>query len=51
MLCSTNCHQLHHLDFERQLHQHLPKSIKLQHTAMPTDFTDSPYLKSVWLEC
>ena len=51
MLCSTNCHKLHHLDFERQLRQHLPKSIKLQHTAMPVDFTDAPYLKSVWLEC
>lgn len=51
MLCSTNCHKLSPRDFERQLRQALPKSCQFHHTSMPSDFTDAPYLKSVWVEC
>lgn len=51
LLCSTNCHKLHPRDFERQLRQALPRSCHFETTPMPRDFTDSPYLKSVWVEC
>lgn len=51
MLCSTNCHKLSPRDFERQLRQALPKTCRFHHTPMPADFTDAPYLKSVWVEC
>jgi 23S rRNA (cytosine1962-C5)-methyltransferase len=50
LLCSTNCHKLHPRDFERQLRQNLPAHCQFSHTAMPADFTDAPYLKSVWVE-
>lgn len=50
MLCSTNCHKLHPRDFERQLRDALPRQCRFTHTPMPTDFTDAPYLKSVWVE-
>lgn len=51
MLCSTNCHKLHSKDFERQLRAALPKKTQFTHTPMPPDFTDAPYLKSLWVEC
>jgi 23S rRNA (cytosine1962-C5)-methyltransferase len=51
LLCSTNCHKLHPKDFERQLRAALPRSSQFTHTPMPPDFTDAPYLKSVWVEC
>jgi hypothetical protein len=50
MLCSTNCHKLHPRDFERQLRDALSRQCRFTHTPMPTDFTDAPYLKSVWVE-
>lgn len=51
MLCSTNCHKLAPNDFELQLRAALPRKCDFRHTPMPPDFTDSPYLKSVWVEC
>lgn len=50
LLCSTNCHKLHPKDFERQLRESLPRSCRFTHTPMPVDFTDSPYLKSIWVD-
>jgi 23S rRNA (cytosine1962-C5)-methyltransferase len=50
MLCSTNCHKLHPKDFERQLRAALPKNSRLTATPMPPDFTDAPYLKSIWID-
>ena len=50
MLCSTNCHKLQPRDFERQLRDALPRQCRLTHAPMPTDFTDLPYLKSVWVD-
>ncbi|MFM2170121.1 MAG: hypothetical protein RI957_350 [Verrucomicrobiota bacterium] len=50
LLCSTNCHKLHPRDFERQLRQALPARCNFTHTGMPRDFTDTPYLKSVWVD-
>lgn len=51
LLCTTNCHKLHPRDFERQLRQVLPRTCQFTHTPMPADFTDMPYLKSVWVDC
>jgi 23S rRNA (cytosine1962-C5)-methyltransferase len=50
LLCCTNCHQLSHREFEAQLRATLPKSINLTHGGMPSDFTESPYLKNIWIE-
>jgi 23S rRNA (cytosine1962-C5)-methyltransferase len=49
MLCCTNFRALPPGDFERQLLHSLPRGMKAIHSAMPADFTDVPYLKSVWL--
>lgn len=50
LLCSTNCHKLHPKDFERQLREALPRHCQFEATPMPPDFTDAPYLKSVWVD-
>jgi len=50
MLCCTNCHQLSHREFEAQLRAALPRSITLRHGGMPADFTESPYLKNIWIQ-
>lgn len=51
MLCSTNFRGVTPADFEVQLLAGLSGRFKARHKAMPEDFTDVPYLKSVWLEC
>lgn len=49
LLCCTNCRSIPPRDFERQLLDGLPRPMQARHAAMPADFTDAPYLKSVWL--
>jgi 23S rRNA (cytosine1962-C5)-methyltransferase len=49
LLCCTNFHRMKPWEFERQLLTTLPRAMTASHTAMPKDFTDDPYLKSVWL--
>ncbi|RYD47358.1 MAG: class I SAM-dependent rRNA methyltransferase [Verrucomicrobiaceae bacterium] len=50
ILCSTNCKNLGLNDFQRQLRNAIRRPMKARHSPMPADFTDEPYLKSVWLE-
>ena len=50
LLCCTNCRGITPRDFERQLAAALPRPMQARHAAMPPDFTDAPYLKSVWLK-
>jgi 23S rRNA (cytosine1962-C5)-methyltransferase len=50
ILCSTNCKNLGLNDFQRQLRSAVRRPMKARHSPMPADFTDEPYLKSVWLE-
>ena len=49
LLCSTNCRNLALNDFQKQLRNASRRPISARHTPMPADFTDDPYLKSVWL--
>jgi 23S rRNA (cytosine1962-C5)-methyltransferase len=49
LLCCTNFRRMTPREFERQLLDAMPRPMKARHTAMPPDFTDEPYLKSVWL--
>ncbi len=49
MLCCTNYRRMSPWEFERQLLYNLPRRMKARHSEMPMDFTDEPYLKSVWL--
>ena len=50
MLCCTNFRKLPPAAFERQLLDKLPRGFRASHRPMPEDFTDTAYLKSVWLE-
>lgn len=50
MLCCTNYRRMSPEEFERQLLGKLPRRMEARHSEMPMDFTDEPYLKSVWLE-
>lgn len=50
MLCCTNFRRMTPMEFERQLSTALPRRMKARHSEMPADFTDDPYLKSLWLE-
>lgn len=50
LLCCTNFRGLSPHEFERRLRQHLPRAVRASHMPMPPDFTDIPYLKSVWIE-
>jgi 23S rRNA (cytosine1962-C5)-methyltransferase len=50
LLCCTNFRRMSPWEFERQISSALPRPIKARHAAMPEDFTDEPYLKSLWLE-
>lgn len=50
LLCSTNCKNLTLNDFQRQLRTGVRRPMTVTSTAMPADFTDVPYLKSVWLK-
>lgn len=49
LLCSTNCKNLTLNDFQRQLRVGVRRPMKVTSAPMPADFTDVPYLKSVWL--
>jgi 23S rRNA (cytosine1962-C5)-methyltransferase len=50
MLCCTNFRGLTSSQFERQIRQSLPRPVRSSHSPMPPDFTDTPYLKSLWVE-
>lgn len=49
LLCCTNFRGMNHGQFERAIHAALPRPLRAHHAAMPADFTDLPYLKSLWL--
>ena len=49
LLCCTNFRGITPGEFERQLRAAMPRPCHLHHAAMPPDFTDAPYLKSLWL--
>ncbi|GAA5131269.1 class I SAM-dependent rRNA methyltransferase [Luteolibacter yonseiensis] len=49
LLCSTNCKNLGLNDFQKQLRSSIRRPMSARHSDMPPDFTDEPYLKSVWL--
>jgi len=49
MLCCTNFRRMTPWEFERQLLSSLLRPPNARHSPMPPDFTDEPYLKSVWL--
>ena len=49
LLCSTNCRTLVLNDFQKQLRGSTRRPMSARATPMPPDFTDEPYLKSVWL--
>lgn len=50
LLCSTNCRNLGLNEFQKQLRNASRRAIHTRHSNMPADFTDDPYLKSVWLK-
>ena len=49
LLCSTNCRNLGLNEFQKQLRGAIRRPMSARHSDMPPDFTDDPYLKSVWL--
>ena len=49
LLCSTNCRRITLNDFQRQLRVATGTRFQARSAPMPADFTDEPYLKSVWL--
>lgn len=50
LLCSTNCRNLGLNEFQKQLRNATRRPLSARHSAMPPDFTDEPYLKSIWLK-
>ncbi len=50
LLCSTNCRNLGLNEFQKQLRNAIRRPLSARHSNMPPDFTDEPYLKSVWLK-
>ena len=50
LLCSTNCRNLGLNEFQKQLRGTTRRPMSPRHSNMPPDFTDAPYLKSVWLK-
>ncbi len=50
LLCSTNCRNLGLNDFQKQLRGAISRPMSARHSNMPADFTDEPYLKSIWLK-
>ena len=48
LLCCTNFRGIETRDFERQIAAAVPRPVQLRSSPMPADFTDVPYLKSVW---
>ena len=49
LLCCNNFRGMTPAAFERQISTVLRRPMKAQHAPMPPDFTDTPYLKSLWL--
>ncbi|MES2474756.1 MAG: class I SAM-dependent methyltransferase [Verrucomicrobiota bacterium] len=49
LLCSTNCRNLPLNDFQKQLRAAARHAMAARHSPMPPDFSEEPYLKSVWL--
>lgn len=56
ILATTNCHKLTPDQFQQQIQSAIlsnpsvdPHMVKLEPAAMPTDFPDLPYLKTLWL--
>lgn len=50
MLCCTNFRGQSPREFEQHVKSNLPRPMKARHADMPEEYTDSPYLKSLWLE-
>ncbi len=50
MLCCTNLRKMTSAAFERQLLEKTGGRFRASRRPMPGDFTDQPYLKSVWLD-
>lgn len=50
ILACTNFRGLSTEAFASDLKQHAPRSSKVTTSAMPPDFTDTPYLKSAWID-
>jgi len=48
ILACTNFRGMHPLEFEAQLNQSTRIPLKLRSVKMPSDFPESPYLKSIW---
>ncbi|MFZ9936545.1 MAG: class I SAM-dependent rRNA methyltransferase [Luteolibacter sp.] len=49
LLCCTNFRGMNPREFERLATSQLPRAVQARHAPMPPDFTDTPYLKSLWL--
>ena len=49
ILCCTNFRGITANEFARRLTESVPRPLEIRHAAMPPDFTDEAYLKSVWL--
>jgi 23S rRNA (cytosine1962-C5)-methyltransferase len=49
LLCCTNFRGMTPTEFERQIRNKLPRPMTARHAPMPPDFTDTPYLKALWL--
>lgn len=49
LLCSTNCRALGLDELQKQLRHAIRRPMNASHAPMPGDFTDEPYLKSLWL--
>lgn len=50
MLCCTNYRGQNARDFEAQVLSGIKRPMSSWHSPMPEEYTDAPYLKSLWLE-
>lgn len=50
MLCCTNFRGQSPKEFESLATSRLPRPMRARHADMPEEYTDAPYLKSLWLE-
>jgi 23S rRNA (cytosine1962-C5)-methyltransferase len=49
ILCCTNSRGITPAAFEQHIRDNLPQPMTARHAPMPPDFTDSAYLKALWL--
>jgi len=49
LLCCTNCRNLSLFDLEVQIREAARNPVNIDSTPMPRDFSDTPYLKSLWV--